>query len=66
MYFQPMPKIQTFKKSFKPFPTKKQTHLPKQPIQLSQFLNIQPTILKFILKLFLHLHFIKHQNRIIK
>ncbi len=34
-------------------------------MQLCQFLNIQPGMLKFILKVFLDLEFIKEENGII-
>lgn len=66
IYFEGMPKMETFKKCFKALATKKETDLAKEGMQLCQFLNIQPSMLKFILKVFLDLEFIKDENGIIK
>src|SRR5699024_10317134 len=53
IYFEGMPKMETFKQCFKALASKKETNLAKEGMQLSQFLNIQPSMLKFILKVFL-------------
>lgn len=66
IYFEGMPKMATFKNCFKALATKKETNLAKEGMQLCQFLNIQPSMLKFILKVFLDLEFIKDENGIIK
>ena len=66
IYFEGMPKMEKFKKCFKALATKKETDLAKEGMQLCQFLNIQPSMLKFILKVFLDLEFIKDENGIIK
>ncbi|SCS27240.1 single-stranded-DNA-specific exonuclease RecJ [Staphylococcus caeli] len=66
IYFEGMPKMDTFKQCFKALANKKETNLAKEGMQLSQFLNIQPSMLKFILKVFLDLEFIKDENGIIK
>lgn len=66
IYFEGMPKMETFKKCFKALVTKKETDLAKEGMQLSQFLNVQPSILKFMLKVFLDLEFIKEENGIVK
>ncbi|WP_340578874.1 single-stranded-DNA-specific exonuclease C-terminal domain-containing protein, partial [Staphylococcus aureus] len=65
IYFEGMPKMETFKKCFKALATKRETNLAKDGMQLCQFLNIQPSMLKFILKVFLDLEFIKEENGII-
>lgn len=65
IYFEGMPKMETFKKCFKALATKRETNLAKDGMQLCQFLNIQPGMLKFILKVFLDLEFIKEENGII-
>ncbi|WP_436956116.1 single-stranded-DNA-specific exonuclease RecJ [Staphylococcus sp. AS1337] len=65
IYFEGMPKIETFKKCFKALATKGETNLANDGMQLCQFLNIQPSMLKFILKVFLDLEFIKEENGII-
>ncbi|MBO1213317.1 single-stranded-DNA-specific exonuclease RecJ [Staphylococcus nepalensis] len=65
IYFEGMPKMETFKQCFKALASKKETNLAKEGMQLSQFLNIQPSMLKFILKVFLDLEFIKDENGII-
>lgn len=41
-------------------------NLEKEGLQLCQYLNIKPNILKFILKVFLDLSFIYEENGIIK
>ncbi|WP_436854048.1 single-stranded-DNA-specific exonuclease RecJ [Staphylococcus caeli] len=66
IYFEGMPKMVTFKQCFKALANKKETNLAKEGMQLSQYLNIQPSMLKFILKVFLDLEFIKDENGIIK
>ncbi|NQD97975.1 single-stranded-DNA-specific exonuclease RecJ [Staphylococcus xylosus] len=66
IYFEGMPKMETFKKCFKALVTKGETNLVNDGMQLCQFLNIQPSMLKFILKVFLDLEFIKEENGIIK
>lgn len=66
IYFEGMPKMETFKKCFKALVTKGETNLANDGMQLCQFLNIQPSMLKFILKVFLDLEFIKEENGIIK
>ncbi|WP_436859837.1 single-stranded-DNA-specific exonuclease RecJ [Staphylococcus caeli] len=66
IYFEGMPKMDTFKQCFKALANKKETNLAKEGMQLSQYLNIQPSMLKFILKVFLDLEFIKDENGIIK
>jgi len=66
IYFEGMPKMDTFKQCFKALANKKETNLAEEGMQLSQFLNIQPSMLKFILKVFLDLEFIKDENGIIK
>ncbi|MBF0814115.1 single-stranded-DNA-specific exonuclease RecJ [Staphylococcus saprophyticus] len=66
IYFEGMPKMETFKKCFKALVTKGVTNLANDGMQLCQFLNIQPSMLKFILKVFLDLEFIKEENGIIK
>nr|WP_275128957.1 single-stranded-DNA-specific exonuclease C-terminal domain-containing protein [Staphylococcus xylosus] len=65
IYFEGMPKMETFKKCFKALATKRETNFAKDGMQLCQFLNIQPGMLKFILKVFLDLEFIKEENGII-
>ncbi|MEB5783538.1 single-stranded-DNA-specific exonuclease RecJ [Staphylococcus pseudoxylosus] len=66
IYFEGMPKIETFKNCFKALATKRETNLANDGMQLCKFLNIQPSMLKFILKVFLDLEFIKEENGIIK
>ncbi|WP_196760380.1 single-stranded-DNA-specific exonuclease C-terminal domain-containing protein, partial [Staphylococcus cohnii] len=66
IYFEGMPKMETFKQCFKALAAKKETNLANEGVQLSKFLNIQPHILKFILKVFLDLEFIQVENGIIK
>ncbi|MFQ3889260.1 single-stranded-DNA-specific exonuclease RecJ [Staphylococcus shinii] len=66
IYFEGMPKMETFKQCFKALATKRETNLAKDGMQLCEFLNIQPSMLKFILKVFLDLEFIKDENGIIK
>ncbi|MEB8124754.1 single-stranded-DNA-specific exonuclease RecJ [Staphylococcus succinus] len=66
VYFEGMPKMETFKQCFKALATKKETNLAQDGMQLCQYLNIQPNMLKFILKVFLDLGFIKDENGIIK
>lgn len=66
IYFEGMPKMETFKKCFKALVTIGETNLVNDGMQLCQFLNIQPSMLKFILKVFLDLEFIKEENGIIK
>ncbi|PTE78621.1 single-stranded-DNA-specific exonuclease RecJ [Staphylococcus equorum] len=66
IYFEGMPKMETFKQCFKALATKKETNLAKDGMQLCQYLNIQSSMLKFILKVFLDLEFIKDENGIIK
>ncbi|MDU0462755.1 single-stranded-DNA-specific exonuclease RecJ [Staphylococcus ureilyticus] len=66
IYFEGMPKMETFKQCFKALATKKETNLANEGVQLSKFLNIQPNMLKFILKVFLDLEFIQVEDGIIK
>ncbi|MCS5431245.1 single-stranded-DNA-specific exonuclease C-terminal domain-containing protein, partial [Staphylococcus aureus] len=66
IYFEGMPKMETFKQCFKALATKKETNLANEGVQLCKFLNIQPNMLKFILKVFLDLEFIQVEDGIIK
>lgn len=65
VYFEGMPKMETFKNCFKAIASKGQINLVKDGMHLCQFLNVEPTMLKFILKVFMDLDFIKDENGII-
>ncbi|MCD8828027.1 single-stranded-DNA-specific exonuclease RecJ [Staphylococcus gallinarum] len=65
VYFEGMPKMETFKNCFKAIALKGQINLAKDGMHLCQFLNVEPTMLKFILKVFMDLDFIKDENGII-
>ncbi|MEB6241666.1 single-stranded-DNA-specific exonuclease RecJ [Staphylococcus gallinarum] len=65
VYFEGMPKMETFKNCFKAIASKGQINLAKDGMHLCQFLNVEPTMLKFILKVFMDLDFIKDENGII-
>lgn len=65
VYFEGMPKIETFKHCFKAIASKGQVNLANDGLHLCQFLNIEPSMLKFILKVFVDLDFINDENGII-
>ncbi|MBF7016933.1 single-stranded-DNA-specific exonuclease RecJ [Staphylococcus durrellii] len=65
IYFEGMPKMESFKQCFKALATKGETNLAQDGMHLSEFLNIKPNMLKFILKVFLDLEFINDDNGII-
>ncbi|RIP34152.1 single-stranded-DNA-specific exonuclease RecJ [Staphylococcus gallinarum] len=65
VYFEGMPKMETFKNCFKAIASKGQINLVKDGMHLCQFLNVEPSMLKFILKVFMDLDFIKDENGII-
>ena len=54
-----------FKQCYKALMSKGETNLAQDGIQLCDFLSIKPNSLKFILKVFLDLNFIKDENGII-
>lgn len=66
IYFEGIPKIDTFKKCYKLLYQQKEIDLTKEGINMSRFLQIEPQLLKFILKVFLDLQFITQNNGIIK
>lgn len=66
VYFDGMPKIETFKQCYKALIAKQETDLSKDGMQLCNYLNIKPELLKFILKVFIDLEFIQQQEGIIK
>lgn len=66
IYFEGLPKIDTFKKCYKLLYQQKEIDLTKEGINMSRFLQIEPQLLKFILKVFLDLQFITQNNGIIK
>lgn len=66
IYFEGIPKIDTFKKCYKLLYQQKEIDLTKEGLNMSRFLQIKPQLLKFILKVFLDLQFITQNNGIIK
>lgn len=66
IYFEGIPKIDTFKKCYKLLYQQKEVDLTKEGLNMSRFLQIEPQLLKFILKVFLDLQFITQNNGIIK
>lgn len=66
IYFEGLPKIDTFKKCYKLLYQQKEIDLTKKGLNMSRFLQIEPQLLKFILKVFLDLQFITQNNGIIK
>ena len=66
IYFEGIPKIDTFKKCYKLLYQQKEIDLTKEGLNMSRFLQIEPQLLKFILKVFLDLQFITQNNGIIK
>ncbi|PTH56196.1 single-stranded-DNA-specific exonuclease RecJ [Staphylococcus agnetis] len=66
IYFEGLPKIDTFKKCYKLLYQLKEIDLTKEGLNMSRFLQIEPQLLKFILKVFLDLQFITQNNGIIK
>lgn len=66
IYFEGIPKIDTFKKCYKLLYQQKEIDLTKEGLNMSHFLQIEPQLLKFILKVFLDLQFITQNNGIIK
>ncbi|NJH97457.1 single-stranded-DNA-specific exonuclease RecJ [Staphylococcus agnetis] len=66
IYFEGIPKIDTFKKCYKLLYQQKKIDLTKEGLNMSRFLQIEPQLLKFILKVFLDLQFITQNNGIIK
>ncbi|MCD8878814.1 single-stranded-DNA-specific exonuclease RecJ [Staphylococcus kloosii] len=65
IYFEGMPKMESFKQCFKALATKGETNLAQDGMHLCEFLNVKPNMLKFILKVFLDLNFINDDNGII-
>lgn len=65
VYFEGVPKMDQFKQCYKALMSKGETNLAQDGIQLCDFLSIKPNSLKFILKVFLDLNFIKDENGII-
>ena len=66
IYFEGIPKLETFKLCYKMIYQKKQFDLVREGMSLSQHLQIEPQLLKFILKVFLDLQFIYQNNGIIE
>ncbi|UXU55979.1 single-stranded-DNA-specific exonuclease RecJ [Staphylococcus agnetis] len=66
IYFEGIPKMDTFKKCYKLLYQQKEIDLTKEGLNMSRFLQIEPQLLKFILKVFLDLQFITQNNGIIK
>ncbi|MBI5974175.1 single-stranded-DNA-specific exonuclease RecJ [Staphylococcus canis] len=62
IYFEGVPKVEVFKKCYKALYQKGKTNLVQEGMQLSQFLKVDPNILKFILKVFLDLGLIAQKN----
>lgn len=65
IYFEGMPKMESFKQCFKALATKGETNLAQDGMYLCDYLNIKPNMLKFILKVFLDLNFINDDNGVI-
>lgn len=65
VYFEGVPKMEQFKQCYKALISKGETNLAQDGMQLCDFLSIKPNALKFILKVFLDLNFIKDENGII-
>lgn len=61
IYFEGMPKIDTFKNCYKALLKKGEIHLAEDGMPLCQFLNVKPNILMFMLKVFLELGFIQNE-----
>ncbi len=57
IYFEGLPQPADFKNCYKALYQKGQTDLQKDGVALSQFINVKPMMLKFILKVFLDLGF---------
>ncbi|WP_341776159.1 single-stranded-DNA-specific exonuclease RecJ [Staphylococcus hyicus] len=66
IYFEGIPKIETFKKCYKLIYQQQKLDITKNGLAMSQFLQIEPQLLKFILKVFLDLQFITQNDGIIK
>ncbi|MCE4965962.1 single-stranded-DNA-specific exonuclease RecJ [Staphylococcus chromogenes] len=66
IYFEGFPKMETFKLCYKTLLQKGKFDLVQEGVSLSQYLNIEPQLLKFILKVFLDLHFIRQNDGIIE
>ncbi|UEX91028.1 single-stranded-DNA-specific exonuclease RecJ [Staphylococcus ratti] len=66
IYFEGMPKLDTFKQCYKLIYQKQTFNIVEEGMALSQYLQIEPQILKFILKVFLDLQFIQQNDGIIK
>ncbi|EKU49974.1 single-stranded-DNA-specific exonuclease RecJ [Staphylococcus massiliensis] len=66
IYFDGMPHMSSFKNCYKAIYAKKRVNLEDQGMMLCEYLRIKPNELKFILKVFLELQFIKEENGIIE
>lgn len=66
IYFEGLPQPADFKNCYKALYQKGQTDLQKDGVALSQFINVKPMMLKFILKVFLDLGIISQKNGIIE
>lgn len=66
IFFEGLPKDDTFKKCYKALFQKGKTNLETEGMALSQYLQIKPTMLKFILKVFLDLQIISQKDGIIE
>ena len=65
MYFEGIPKMESFKACYKAIYQKGNLNLASEGMQLCEYLRIKPDHLKFILRVFYDLDFIKNEEDLI-